>query len=190
MDYYVPCHGFDLTGPLTEWLSWDLLTTADGQLAQILKVREGTNISDPTLKTMISCPFKNTHLPKMNSLPRANGSSSNQPSNNGYGNRGGRTNNFRSGNSRGRRNSYYDEPNHTPPPATPIQTPPQIQYVQQPMYQQPSWGFNGQMQPPQFGNNFPYQQHSPAFNQMQPGPIQNQGMPQQNQSQPQNQNHA
>jgi len=187
MDYYVPCHGFDLTGPLADWLSWDLLTTADGQLAQILKVKEGTNISDPTLNTVISCPFKNSHLPKMNSLPRANGSSSNLPQNNGYGNRGGKSNNFRERGGRGRRNTYYEEQNPTPAPVTTIQAPPQIQYVQQPMYQQPGWGFNGQMQPQQYGNNFPFQQNTPAFNQMPQGQFQNQGMPQQIQTQPQNQ---
>lgn len=183
MDYYVPCHGFELNGTLADWLSWDLITTADGQLAQILKVKEGTNISVPTLNTVINGPFKNIHLPRMNSLPRANGSTGNQSQNNGYGNRGGRTN-FRVTGGRSRRNTYYEEQNQAPAQPALVQTPPQIQYVQQPMYQQPGWGFNGQMQPPQYGPNFPFQQNGPVPNQIPQGQYPNQGVPQPNQIMP------
>jgi len=69
--FYSPCMGFDLEKtPCTSWLSWHLLTTASGQVVQILKINPGTNLNDPKLDTSLVCPFRDFHVPRIDSLPR------------------------------------------------------------------------------------------------------------------------
>lgn len=69
--FYSPCPGFNLERtPCCSWLSWHLLTTASGQVVQILKILPGTNLNDPRLETLLTCPFRDTHIPRLDSLPR------------------------------------------------------------------------------------------------------------------------
>ena len=69
--FYSPCPGFDITSsPCAEWLSWHLLTTASSQIVQILKIKAGTNLNDPKLPTSLDGPFKDNHIPRLDSLPR------------------------------------------------------------------------------------------------------------------------
>lgn len=69
--YYAPCMGFDVEKtPCGEWLSWQLLTTCSTHAVQLLKVKSGTNLNDPKLVRVLSGPFRNAHLPRLDSLPR------------------------------------------------------------------------------------------------------------------------
>ena len=167
--YFVPCIGFDLDETsIGEWTKWDLLTTSEGTLIQILKLKDGLNITDPKYSTIIKSNFKNNQLPKMNSLPRQNGTL-----NQSYTNRGGRQNtNPRDGNGsfRGRRNNTPQEhniptynqniaPNNVPNPQT--------QYA--PAYPQQNWQYTNVPQ-----NAF--QTIQPNYGQMQLQPMQMQPM--------------
>jgi len=68
--FYAPCMGFDIEKtPCKDWVSWQLLTCST-QAVQLLKVKQGTNLNDPKLIRILSCPFRNAHLPRLDSLPR------------------------------------------------------------------------------------------------------------------------